>query len=445
MVLDQEMLRVKQFFDSIQITLSDLWLESCINWYREENNGSSYTEKQIQNEVYSQWLLLDLREAEVAVLPSNLSQHKKIVVNGTFCLQMQCIYDVAKPKYWQLQRIRDSNTLKSLIQQDKEITDSKRMLQMTLTDGVQEIDAIEHSHISALNINLKPGTKVQITGPLTVRRGKMFLEERNVKILGGEVEDILVSNVTENFLARSLGFPENPNPQNVSEDFVDKIENVPVSLNNQNFNRDMPSTSNYVPPSSNTTFKKPESTKIIPKHVPEIALNDDDFDTCDFSKLDQIETELSSKSQEIINISDESDDIFNDIDIDSHLNEIDKKIKKEQQTDKILTIEQLSDLKRAGKEGIFKVKAKYKSIAQKLSIENELWSLQIVIEDDQMHELSVSMDSNVISNLMGYFPSQMMALKNSVNSNSEAKHNIIKVIIKNVENSCITFTIFFFL
>lgn len=59
---------------------------------------------------------------------------------------------------------------------------------------------------------MPPGSKVKIIGPVTVRCGQIMLEPKHIELLGGEVDDLSVTNDFENILARSLGKPENPNP-----------------------------------------------------------------------------------------------------------------------------------------------------------------------------------------------------------------------------------------
>lgn len=50
MVLDNEMQLTKEFFKSNCINLSDIWLEKCVEWVREENVGS--TQMEINSQVF---------------------------------------------------------------------------------------------------------------------------------------------------------------------------------------------------------------------------------------------------------------------------------------------------------------------------------------------------------------------------------------------------------
>lgn len=51
---------------------------------------------------------------------------------------------------------------------------------------------------------LLPGYKLMIIGPIICRRGVLLLEEGKLKGIGGEVDNLLISNALENILARAL-------------------------------------------------------------------------------------------------------------------------------------------------------------------------------------------------------------------------------------------------
>ncbi|KAJ8921436.1 hypothetical protein NQ315_003054 [Exocentrus adspersus] len=217
-----EVSTIKAFFQSRQVHLSTGWLEGCISWCKEENLPPNYTPKDLQLKVYEQWLLLDLRDVEVPCLPPGLSNKTKYVLTDNYSLQMMKVVDISKPKYWQLQRIRNNTSGVN----ETETESSKRVLQMTLTDGVQEVEAMEYKHIPCLNLNLTPGIKIRLMGPITVRKGRLMLEAKNVKILGGEVEDLIVPNAAENVLAACMRLPLNPKPAVIEERLL--TENMDV-------------------------------------------------------------------------------------------------------------------------------------------------------------------------------------------------------------------------
>jgi RecQ-mediated genome instability protein 1 len=88
----------------------------------------------------------------------------------------------------------------------------KRMLKLELTDGTTTISAMEYQTIKVLNTKLTPGVKIAISGPVRCVNRVLLLESKNVKILGGEVDTLLICNAYENVLLQILKKPLNPNP-----------------------------------------------------------------------------------------------------------------------------------------------------------------------------------------------------------------------------------------
>lgn len=99
-----------------------------------------------------------------------------MILPNNYSLQLMSVIDISKAKYAQLNQIRNKNiALKSDLDLEN-VGSGKRMLQLTLTDGLQEVKAIEYKIIPSLNVNLTPGMKIRIIGPVTVRRGRIMLE-----------------------------------------------------------------------------------------------------------------------------------------------------------------------------------------------------------------------------------------------------------------------------
>ncbi|EFN69074.1 Protein RMI1-like protein [Camponotus floridanus] len=199
--------------------MNDAWLQDCIKYFIRDKNHE-VTDRHILEFVEGQWQLSDLREINNVngCLPRNLIQQVHTVLTGTYILQVDKMYDIANSKYKQLCEIRKINNENLIVPEEEKPAEwepkARRMIQLYLTDGVQDITAIEYKPLKQMTNMLLPGYKVMIIGPINCRRGIILLEDGKYKEIGGEVESLLKSNALENVLARALGEPENSDPYN---------------------------------------------------------------------------------------------------------------------------------------------------------------------------------------------------------------------------------------
>ncbi|KAM4577204.1 recQ-mediated genome instability protein 1 isoform 2-T3 [Odontesthes bonariensis] len=91
------------------------------------------------------------------------------------------------------------------------------MLLLQVTDGVQSLEAMEYQSVPALSGAIRPGAKLQLQGRMVCRLGVVLLGPSNVKILGGEVEDLVNRNNQGRVLCRTLGLPEEQRQQEEQE------------------------------------------------------------------------------------------------------------------------------------------------------------------------------------------------------------------------------------
>uniref|UniRef100_A0A0C9R6I6 RecQ-mediated genome instability protein 1 n=1 Tax=Fopius arisanus TaxID=64838 RepID=A0A0C9R6I6_9HYME len=198
--------------------MNDEWLNDCLDYYLTENPNATVDEA--LTFVTAQWQLSDLREIsdKKGCLPKNLGQQKCTTLPGKYILQVEKGYDISTPKYKQLETMRKVSNENDLVQEGEQTqfweAKSKRMMQLFLTDGIQDISGIEYHRIRFLKDMILPGFKIMIKGPVECRRGVILLDESNIQEIGGEVERLLISNATENVFARALNMPENPDPYN---------------------------------------------------------------------------------------------------------------------------------------------------------------------------------------------------------------------------------------
>ncbi|CAG9818447.1 unnamed protein product [Phaedon cochleariae] len=477
---------LEDFFKSKQVLLARPWLVSCINWCKEENLSSNYTIKDLQFSVFEQWLLLDLRDVEIPCLPPDLSSKIKHTLNGIYSLQVMQIVDISKPKLWQLQRIRNGIP-KNL---EQEVESSKRALLITLSDGVQEIEAMEFKPIKCLNLNLSPGIKVRLMGPMELRRGRIMLQEQNIKILGGEVDSLIVPNAAENILAKHFNLPLNPKPAIIQESIftadttvLNQTDDAPRSHSRTLNEISSHNIVNQVLPFNQTNrivnAGYTESGN-VPKQYTQIAEELDDLENENSRINDEIEMmmEVEREFEEVrskrkkpnvdvfdnMNIDDaaledmnipeieedpsptvssdtpsdtpqlyeykyEENDFFSNIDLDAHLDKIDmasvsKPITSSQM--KIWTIEKLSKNIPNISNGKFKIRAKYKSVVEKMCVVDDAFHLVIKVTDDT-GDIDVRLHTDVVGELFGRSAPDVMKLKSQViQRNPEAQQKMLE-------------------
>lgn len=88
----------------------------------------------------------------------------------------------------------------------------KRLLRLNLTDGDRNVVAMEYKPIACLSTKLLPGSKILIKGPVKCLNKVIFLKPENVKLIGGEVDTLLINNAYENVLLKQLKKPLKTDP-----------------------------------------------------------------------------------------------------------------------------------------------------------------------------------------------------------------------------------------
>ncbi|KAF7997330.1 hypothetical protein HCN44_005607 [Aphidius gifuensis] len=201
--------KYKKILKSRHYEMNDHWLSDCVSYYLTHDNTNASDNETITF-ITTQFSLSDLREIcnEKGCLPKNLGQMTCTTLPGNYILQMEKAYDISTSKYKQLEQIRKISNANIEITESEQTQPwepkSNRMMQLFLTDGVQDVIAIEHKSIRTLKENILPGFKVIIKGPVTCRRGVIMLEESNFELLAGEVDSLLIKNAPENVFAHKV-------------------------------------------------------------------------------------------------------------------------------------------------------------------------------------------------------------------------------------------------
>ena len=151
----------------------------------------------------------------------------KSVLPGQYRLQVQYGYDVGSPAYGQLQKLHNVDRENARVSADDSQASQaggggyqatqggqyqaaweprpQRVLMLTLTDGQTTVEAMEHQTVRCLPDVIAPGTKLQLLGPVTVRRGILLLTDTNTRLLGGEVDEIKDQFSLQTILQQKIG------------------------------------------------------------------------------------------------------------------------------------------------------------------------------------------------------------------------------------------------
>ncbi|XP_016329108.1 recQ-mediated genome instability protein 1-like [Sinocyclocheilus anshuiensis] len=296
------------------IQVPHTWLDACVNWIKVEAVSESVPQSLLNQRILEQWLVTDLRDLSHPVLPERISEAQKTELNSCYCLQMDSLLDVSQPAYTQLQRIRgtacSNDQVSAVTPETQRPWEAKptRMLMLQLTDGVQSLEGMEYQPIPALSTNLPPGTKLQLVGPIGVCLGVLLLKAENVKVLGGEVEQLLEIYFQSRVLCGTLGLPEENHPQGEEPDDQELLASVEAPVGHQvadsGYNS-MASEASFRPPQSQP---RPQATPVsreddwdmdeipdddfrgIPDDFDDVPQNvvDEDFDDIPLEELDSV-------------------------------------------------------------------------------------------------------------------------------------------------------------
>ncbi|XP_036357999.1 recQ-mediated genome instability protein 1 isoform X3 [Octopus sinensis] len=181
------------FLKSKHIQVPMEWLDACIDWLKEEHQGSTLSADQLKSLVYEQWLAADLTELGSQCLPQQTATSNKFFLSGFYCLQPQPVHC--------------------------------RMLKMEMTDGTTVVHGIEYKSIPSLNVNINPGFKVLIKGKILCRNGVLMLSNENISVLGGEVDSLIESNAQLLLIPKVMKEVALFAGKDMRKDFVDSDNN----------------------------------------------------------------------------------------------------------------------------------------------------------------------------------------------------------------------------
>ncbi|KAJ7394247.1 recQ-mediated genome instability protein 1 [Desmophyllum pertusum] len=183
------MAAVRQWLGSRNVFTQNDWLEACINFVKEDNEGKQLSSVQLNELVYEQWLMAEIDDSSLPRLPEGLGNRDICKLEGNFNLQINSVLNVGESAYSQIQKLKgqdDPQELNYRANPSEPKIKPSRMLLLELTDGTQTVYGMEYQLIPSLKVNTPPGTKIQVSGHITCRLGALLLTPSNVKVLGGK-------------------------------------------------------------------------------------------------------------------------------------------------------------------------------------------------------------------------------------------------------------------
>ncbi|KAI8586606.1 hypothetical protein BDZ88DRAFT_441414 [Geranomyces variabilis] len=164
-----------------------------------------------------QFLHSDIADMALPVLPANIADaHRVQIGQPPIVLQINDLQEVGMPVNAVLEAIAEFKPRKGEPPRPpgQVLRLPRKMLRMTLSDGHQQVTAMEYAMLPGIALDSPVGTKVLITGA-TMRRGILVAMPANFKIIGGQVAALNEHGSLhrlENNCRRALGMDELPPP-----------------------------------------------------------------------------------------------------------------------------------------------------------------------------------------------------------------------------------------
>nr|XP_026501003.1 recQ-mediated genome instability protein 1-like [Vanessa tameamea] len=457
---------VRNYMSSNHMVVDQDWLSECVNHLI----GSNFNEDQIKLQTKEQWLLNNLTDVCPGCLPQNLKSRVKIELNGQYVLQINALVDIGSSAYQQHLKLQKVNTenIEATTRFDDKVS-NHRMIQLYMTDGVQEVTGIEYKPMRNLSLDVIPGSKVLIKGPVECRRGVILLTENCIELLGGEVEELIIANSQAAILSSKLSLPI-PQGTAINQTRDRTIPSPDIQTTHSiNSHEQIEPMSNFVEDeidmeqldvieaqySSALTKRRSEddmsnSDKRIKRNPISSSNNVDDYpdDSEMFFEDEEYLKELEAKFDERENeiefntnfnsggARSESNDVNNawtaSTSKDDRSESLSRSIRSS--SEPFVYIKQINDLgelERAGK--VFKVKAQILKILSKLTVGKEGWSLSCTIVDGT-GTIDVDFSSDVLSKLVGFTPQEMIQMKKQMAKNAQIKDAAVSALQKAKDN-----------
>lgn len=358
----------------IWISKNNEWLKSCVGWFKTENAGCDIG--QIQEFAYNQLLLADLCVVGQGCLPPTVSEARSTKLLGKYFLQINYVLDVGNSVYSQFQNLRKKSFINLEVTEEKQEAwepRANRMLKMEITDGVSVVYGMEFSPIRKLSVNIVPGAKILIKGPVECRSGVIMLQEKHVVVLGGEVDSLYESNHYNRLITRTLNLDANILP--VDDEALQTLPSNALQCN----------TVNPVPSSRSLRICNADSS------VNSSTLRKENRETVNEQHVQRMDNDDYFADSEI----------FLNVPVD------------------IVT----DDESRCTKRKLIEVHGNVAAFRSKLIIKNNKWFVSVRINSEE-GTIKASFDPDLLDRLIGFSPSEMNSRESEMAVNPAIKEKM---------------------
>ncbi|XP_061379067.1 recQ-mediated genome instability protein 1-like isoform X1 [Danaus plexippus] len=405
MLLNEIVESVKLFLKNSHINVKHDWLQGCIEYLHEKG----YDPNSISKITKEQWLLNDLKEVSLGCLPSNLKKQSLVILDGNFVLQVNSEINISMSVYQQYSKLKNVNNenIEATITTEEKIT-SNRILKFFLTDGVQDVTAIEYKCINKIKNDLNPGYKILVKGPVVCRNGVIFLTDKDVDMMWGEVKEFSITNSKISILAAKLGL----------SDAISSVNNQSSSVENRNqivFNENITaeSTLNRFERQNNTTDQQNRNINEI--DIPQNQNRNERVE--EFIDLDDYEEIRQDTPADLLadhGLEDNSP-AFNTVKVSAS---------------PFVYIKQINDLNQCERiNKVFKVKAQILYLLKRPSFTKDKWMVECRITDGTGC-LNVEVNSCLFSTIISHTPQEMAELSLQRQKDPATKDRIDRDFVK---------------
>ncbi|CAJ0590092.1 unnamed protein product [Cylicocyclus nassatus] len=207
---------VFDFFAERHIALKQEWLSGVLDFLQSRRIEFDNPLK-IAALVFEQWKHADLTDSSYPILQQQVhdNDYSRTYIRHPVVMQINSIVDIGTPYHLQyttlVYEFVDDTGFEPSAEMERDgrpdICEAKRrrMIMLTVSDGENNLRAIEYHTINSLSLLTKPGCKLLLIPPIQCRKGVLLLKPKSVQIIGGDVASLFATGRPLAVITQKLG------------------------------------------------------------------------------------------------------------------------------------------------------------------------------------------------------------------------------------------------